>query len=216
MVRSTIIARASDGLPLAASMDDEAEASLSDYKRQAKLIFKKLTPNSEPVCSVESGPFTLHYLVRGSVCYLVICERAFPRKTAFSYLEELSREFQLAYGAEVDRPGLRPYAFIKFDTFMQKTKRVYQNAQSSADLNKISEELSDVSRIVTKNMEDLLWRGDSLDKMSSLSDDLRTQARKYRTDARDLNLQAMYRKYGIPAFFVLVFILVIYIWRYVL
>lgn len=31
-------------------------------------------------------------------------------------------------------------------------------------LNRINDELQDVTRIMTKNMEDLLWRGDSLDR----------------------------------------------------
>lgn len=35
--------------------------------------------------------------------------------------------------------------------------------QGSSGLDKLNEDLQDVSRIMTKNMEDLLWRGDSLD-----------------------------------------------------
>ena len=80
MVRSTIIARASDALPLAASSDDEqvsylfligkgqfqptfrshqTEQTLHEHKQQAKLIFRRINPNSEPRCSIESGPYTL-------------------------------------------------------------------------------------------------------------------------------------------------------------
>lgn len=78
MVRSTIIVRASDALPLAASVDDEqvrlfafhwyhfspfilaqTEQALQEHKQQSKLIFRRITPNSEPRCSIESGPYTL-------------------------------------------------------------------------------------------------------------------------------------------------------------
>lgn len=31
-------------------------------------------------------------------------------------------------------------------------------------MDKLNEDLQDVTRIMTKNMEDLLWRGDSLDR----------------------------------------------------
>ena len=60
MVRSTQIARVSDGLPLAQSVDDDqTEKDLSEYKQQAKLIFRRLGPSAEQGCSIESGNYTL-------------------------------------------------------------------------------------------------------------------------------------------------------------
>ena len=34
-------------------------------------------------------------------------------------------------------------------------------------MDKLNDELQDVTRIMTKNMEELLWRGDSLDRKST-------------------------------------------------
>lgn len=47
------------------------------------------------------------------VCYLTLCEKAYPKKLAFSYLEELQKEFWAEFGNEVGTAA-RPYAFIKF------------------------------------------------------------------------------------------------------
>ena len=59
MVLSTIIARI-DGLPLAASVDDEQlESDLSEYKQQAKVVLRRLTPPAEPKCSIDSGKYVL-------------------------------------------------------------------------------------------------------------------------------------------------------------
>ncbi|CAO0791350.1 Longin-like domain-containing protein [Mucor lusitanicus] len=215
MVKTTIIARISDGLPLAASMDDEqVETELAEYKGQAKTIFKRLNINSEPRCSIESGKYVFHYIIEGSVCYLCICEQSYPRKLAFSYLEELAKEFNMSYGNEVDKPGLRPYAFVKFDTFMQKTKRIYQDTRTQSNLTKLNEDLQDVTRIMTKNMEDLLWRGDSLDRMSTISGELKDSAKMFKDKARHLNLQALYRKYGPPVAIALVILTVLLIRYY--
>ncbi|PVU91938.1 hypothetical protein BB559_003922 [Furculomyces boomerangus] len=212
MVKSTIIARISDGLPLAASMDDEqAESELSEYKNQAKLIFKKINSHSQTMCSIDSEKFIFHYIIEHGVCYLCICEHSFPRKVAFNYLDELAKEFYMSYGTEIENQSLRPYAFIKFDTFMQKTKQIYEDSRTIQSLGKLNENLVDVTKIMTKNMEDLLWRGDSLDRMSSLSDKLRDQSKKYRKDARQLNIDAMYRKYGIPAAIAFIIIFILYI-----
>lgn len=51
---------------------------------------------------------------------------------------------------------------------MSKTARLYRDTRSATassenNLDKLNGELQDVTRIMTKNMEELLWRGDSLD-----------------------------------------------------
>ncbi|GAA5895254.1 hypothetical protein JCM6882_006629 [Rhodosporidiobolus microsporus] len=204
-----IIARATDGLPLAASNDDdEQDPKLPEYKQQAKLIFRRLTPQSEPRCSIESGGCTLHYLIADSIIYLTIADRSYPRKLAFSFLSELSTEFSRSYPPDMSlKPGLRPYAFVKFDTFIQRTKRLYldpRGAEASgkggsvhaSGLDQLNEDLQDVTRIMTKNMEDLLWRGDSLDRMSSMSSSLRDESLKYRKAARKINTDALIRKWA--------------------
>ncbi|KAL0949869.1 hypothetical protein HGRIS_009902 [Hohenbuehelia grisea] len=218
MVRSTIIVRASDALPLAASVDDEeTEQALQEHKQQAKLIFRRISPNSEPRCSIESGSYTLHYLIADNVVFLSIADKSYPRKLAFSYLDELSKEFATSYGPKVE--GVRkPYAFVGFDTFMSKTARLYKDtraatAANASGLDKLNGELQDVTRIMTKNMEELLWRGDSLDRMSHLSTSLRSESEKYRKAARNINFQAMLRQYA-PLGAVGLFLIIFLWWRF--
>jgi hypothetical protein len=65
------------------------------------------------------------------------------------------------------------------DTFISKTTRLYKDSraltqgsgsnQKPNQLDQLNENLQDVTRIMTKNMEDLLWRGDSLDRESPVS-----------------------------------------------
>ena len=63
--------------------------------------------------SMETGPLTFHYIIENNVCYLTLTERAYPKKLAFQYLEELNNEFSRLYGSQIDTVA-RPYAFIKF------------------------------------------------------------------------------------------------------
>ena len=128
-------------------------------------------------------PFS--YLISDNIVYLVITDKSYPRKFAFSYLDELSKEFWTSYGPKVEATR-KPYAFVGFgrlflylvecrihpqltspDTFMSKTARLYQdtrNVAGGSNIDKLNDELQDVTRIMTKNMEELLWRGDSLDR----------------------------------------------------
>jgi vesicle transport protein SEC22 len=48
--------------------------------------------------------------------YLTITDKSYPRKLAFSYLDELAKEFNVTYGPKVE--GVRkPYAFVGFGEF---------------------------------------------------------------------------------------------------
>ncbi|KAK0242966.1 protein transport protein Sec22 [Armillaria nabsnona] len=217
MVRSTIIVRASDSLPLAASVDDEqTEQALQEHKQQSKLICRRITPNSEPRCSIESGQYTLHYLIADNVIFLTIADKSYPRKLAFSYLDELSKEFATTYGPKVESVR-KPYAFVGFDTFMSKTARLYRDTRTAnaaaSGLDRLNDDLQDVTRIMTKNMEELLWRGDSLDRMSQLSTSLRADSEKYRKAARNINWQAMLRQYAPVGAIALILIIFVY-WRF--
>ncbi|KAI0269189.1 protein transport protein Sec22 [Gloeopeniophorella convolvens] len=214
MVRSTIIVRASDALPLAASVDDEqTEQVLQEHKQQAKVLFRRITSNSEPRLSIESGPYTHHYLIADNVVYLTIADKSYPRKLAFSYLDELSKEFSTSYGSKIETTR-KPYAFVGFDTFMSKTARLYQDTRTAnaagSNLDRLNDDLQDVTRIMTKNMEELLWRGDSLDRMSHLSSSLRSESEKYRRAARNINFNAMLRQYAPLG--AIIFIIIILIW----
>ena len=55
------------------------------------------------------------YLIANNVVYLVFTDKSYPRKLAFSYLDELSKEFEVSYGAKVDSVR-KPYAFVGFGT----------------------------------------------------------------------------------------------------
>ena len=47
------------------------------------------------------------------MCYLTLCERSYPKKLAYQYLEELQREFEKVNRSQIETVA-RPYAFIKF------------------------------------------------------------------------------------------------------
>lgn len=42
-----------------------------------------------------------------------MCDRSYPKKLAFQYLEDLKNEFERVNGSQIETAA-RPYAFIKF------------------------------------------------------------------------------------------------------
>lgn len=115
--------------------------------------------------------------------------------------------------------------------------RTMANAKGGGGLDRLNEDLQDVTRIMTKNMEDLLWRGDSLDRaavanvlvpsqammlicpsllhtgMSTMSTSLRDESLKYRKAARNINLHALYRKWAPVGVLGLMFLILLW-WKF--
>ncbi|KAL2878090.1 SNAP receptor [Colletotrichum sp. CLE4] len=248
MIRSTQIARL-DGLMLCASVDDEQqEAALSEVKSQIKQVLRKLTRNSEPQASIESGAYNLKsvysstpplkspsssedveteemrtqhlanllpsrnsYLMDSDITFICITDKSYPRKLAFTYLSDLAREFTTTYPvSQLHSPSLRPYAFMEFDTFINRTKSTYSDSRASQNLDKLNDELRDVTKVMTKNIEDLLYRGDSLDRMGELSSRLRDDSKKYRRAAVRINWELLLKQYGPLG--ALGFIVIVFFW----
>lgn len=154
--------------------------------------------NGEQQTTMLTSPFySLSYLIQDDVCFLCICDRSYPRKLAFTYLADLASEFTTTYAqSQYLSPTLRPYAFVEFDTFIQRTKKLYQDSRASQNLDKLNDELRDVTKVMTKNIEDLLYRGDSLERMGELSGRLREDSKKYRKAAVRINWELLVKQVG--------------------
>ncbi|KAF4379415.1 hypothetical protein G4B88_024863 [Cannabis sativa] len=234
MVKLTMIARVTDGLPLAEGLDDGRDITdVEFYKQQVKALFKNLSRgHNEPSrMSVETGPYIFQLLSRkicliglcmqqmsvlpkfilelmtvllafasthskGRVCYLTMCDRAYPKKLAYQYLEDLKNEFERVNGVGQIETAARPYAFIKFDTFIQKTKKLYQDTHTQRNISKLNDELYEVHQIMTRNVQEVLGVGEKLDQVSQMSSRLTSESRIYADKARDLNRQALIRKWA--------------------
>ncbi|OTF82442.1 vesicle-trafficking protein SEC22b-A-like protein [Euroglyphus maynei] len=142
MVLMTMIARISDGLPLAASIQDDETIgrNIVNYQNQAKHLFRKMNVHSPSQMSIETDPFIFHILNDQQVCYLVLCEKSFSRRIAFSYLEDLQRQFQQDY-------------------MSRKAKKNFTDSRARRNLNQLNSELQDVQKIMVQNIDDVLQRG---------------------------------------------------------
>lgn len=138
------------------------------------------------------------YLLEDHLCYIAITERAYPKKLAQTYLEDIRREFQTSYRREqyLD-PQLRPYSFSEFDRYVERSKKTYQDTRATDNLGRLNDELKDVAQVMTKNIEDLLYRGDSLEKMGDMSSRLREDSAKYKRAAVRINWEKMLENWGV-------------------
>mmetsp|Transcript_6928 Transcript_6928/g.23830 ORF Transcript_6928/g.23830 Transcript_6928/m.23830 type:complete len:167 (-) Transcript_6928:54-554(-) len=144
--------------------------------------------------TVESGNYHFHYLTNAGVCYFTLAEKGYPKKLAYQYLEELKREFTTLYHNEIESVA-RPYAFIKFDKFIQKTRKLYLDTRTQRNMSKLNSELNEVQSIMTKNIQEVLGQGEKLENVTRMSSTLSYESRKYQKNAKALSRQALIKKY---------------------
>lgn len=146
------------------------------------------------------------YLLNDGLCFIAITERAYPKKLAQTYLDDIRTEFQTSYKRDdyLD-PQRRPYSFAEFDRYVERAKKTYQDTRATDNLGRLNDELKDVTQVMTKNIEDLLYRGDSLEKMGDMSSRLREDSAKYKRKAVRINWEKMLENWGVWLALVLFF-----------
>merc|ERR1719482_2687249 len=189
MAHVTYIARSVDGLILTETWDD-ANKITSQLKNQAKQMLKKLN-SMPPRLSVEGvGDFIFHYITKEGVCYLALFDKGYPKNLAFAFLEDIHKLFQEDLKREFGSGSVdyrshietieKPYYFIKFDRQIQKKKLEYRDPSSSKALSRLNENLTEVSSVMRKNIDEILLRGENLDVVGKKASDLKFASKEFK------------------------------------
>ena len=88
------------------------------------------------------------------------------------------------------------YAFLKFEKVINKKRKEFRDSQTKENLDKLKEELLDVSKIMTESFEMILNRDKNLNKIGKLSSDLKDNSKKFKKDAKKLKLMFWLRQYA--------------------
>lgn len=209
-----------DGLILVETWDDQNKIN-AQLKSQAKALLKKLN-SMPPRLSVEGvGDFIFHFVTKEGVCYLALFDKGYPKNLAFSFLEDIHKLFQedlkrefgctagVDYRSHIETIE-KPYYFIKFDRQITKKKSEYKDPNSSKALNRLNDNLTEVSSIMRQNIDEILHRGDNLDTISDKARDLRDTSKQFKDTTRMLSFMTALQKYGVPAVIGLFVLLVLW------
>eukprot|EP00013_Stygamoeba_regulata_P015595 CAMPEP_0177673182 /NCGR_PEP_ID=MMETSP0447-20121125/25789_1 /TAXON_ID=0 /ORGANISM="Stygamoeba regulata, Strain BSH-02190019" /LENGTH=215 /DNA_ID=CAMNT_0019181001 /DNA_START=73 /DNA_END=720 /DNA_ORIENTATION=+ len=207
----TTITRLSDSLPLCASTDTTDQThQLAKAKRSSEQLLQRLTARSPSEMHVECAPYFFLYSIKGDVCYLTIFEQDYPKKLGWSFLTEISQEFDIRNSSDVAR-AVRPYHFIKFDTFIQRTRKQYADARSSENMDRVSDDLGEIHQHLTDTIGNLLERGEKLDSVAEKGESLLRGSARFEKYAHDIN-RSLFRKYAALIVAGVFFFFVVYMW----
>lgn len=219
----TLIARANDGLALLQSGDKYAgltDEEMHVFKSQGKQILNPMSAKNAPLpskVSIDAGRCIFHYMREAGIAYLTLTDKAYPKRLAFLYLEEihttfteqLQREYGDSWRHEVETVP-RPYAFMRFDRYINRKRRDYSDPSSRQNMKKVEEELADIYNITRKNIQEVLNRGERLDNMNEVSSRIRDKSKSFKWGSKKLRMQAQFQKYAPLAAMGFVVLVVVY------
>ncbi|XP_067125399.1 vesicle-trafficking protein SEC22a-like [Centruroides vittatus] len=145
MIIFAMIVRTDDGLPLSASTDvcGQMDKDIKEVRMQIKLVSRHIS-RLEDRCTINLNPHLIHIISSLGISFMALCESTYPPVLAFSFLDELMREFITTYDTSSLNSIIRPYAFIEFDSFIHKTRLKYNSPRSLTtriDLSNLSTEI---------------------------------------------------------------------------
>nr|KAF6478483.1 SEC22-like protein A, vesicle trafficking protein [Molossus molossus] len=129
MIISASVIRVRDGLPLSASTDNEQGTGVQECRKYFKMLSRKLAQLPDR-CTLKTGHYNINFISSLGVSYMMLCTESYPNVLAFSFLDELQKEFITTYNMMKTNTAVRPYCFIEFDNFIQRTKQRYNNPRS--------------------------------------------------------------------------------------
>ncbi|KAG5215850.1 hypothetical protein JEQ12_001426, partial [Ovis aries] len=98
------------------------------YYHYGKFVEKYDT--NPTIADILSCKLIISFISSMGVSYMMLCTENYPNVLAFSFLDELQKEFITTYNMMKTNTAVRPYCFIEFDNFIQRTKQRYNNPRS--------------------------------------------------------------------------------------
>eukprot|EP00529_Nitzschia_sp_RCC80_P033687 CAMPEP_0113517772 /NCGR_PEP_ID=MMETSP0014_2-20120614/42456_1 /TAXON_ID=2857 /ORGANISM="Nitzschia sp." /LENGTH=201 /DNA_ID=CAMNT_0000415029 /DNA_START=371 /DNA_END=975 /DNA_ORIENTATION=- /assembly_acc=CAM_ASM_000159 len=192
----TQIARLSDGLPLVALMTPGPSLPVTPQdQQQAKQLVRKITSSQTKMSIDANDGKTFCYMTRESLCFLVMTESKYPKRLASG-------------GGEIDQTA-RPFRFIHYDPAVQRKQKEFQDERLQRS--KLNDDLSEIQSIMKKNITDILDRGEKLDNVQNISQDLMSKSSNFKWGTRKLTLQARIQQYAPIIVIVLIVLFVVYV-----
>ncbi|XP_053324274.1 vesicle-trafficking protein SEC22c [Spea bombifrons] len=121
------VVRLQDGLPLSASNDFHANKQILECKKKLKALCPTLS-RKPARGTARLSELCIHFCSAGVISSLMICPDSCPPAVAFCFLDEILWEFSASYNSTAIALASRPYAFLEFDSVIQRVKHNFNSA----------------------------------------------------------------------------------------
>lgn len=171
-----------------------------------KGVFSKIT--SGRLHQIDQGKQVVRIITDNGMNFACLADSSVDSKRQVSFLEELQRQWVRKYGqgtqnfAENQKNG-------EFGPTIQSSLSAF-NSEQGHKIAIIKENIMQAQEAMTKNLEEALKRGDSLEAMENKANELNNHAQQFERSTKDLKRKMCFQKYR--WYFLGALIVVVLIW----
>jgi len=129
MIYYAMVIRSRDGLTLSASTESETLREVREAKGSLKMLARKIKSFPDR-CTLRLNPHVIYFITSLGVSYVLLCEANYPCVLAFSFLNELMKEFIVLYNTSLINNVVRPYSLMEFDNTIYKLRQRYNSPRT--------------------------------------------------------------------------------------
>ena len=139
-----------------------------------------------------------HYMGRDGIAYLAVADADAGRRIPFAFLAQLESSFHQMGGLD-GTGGPMPSNLSSFSTTMDELRHQFNETPDADPIQRAQAELGSVKDIITKNVEQILSRGEQLDLLVDRTDSAAHQSLAFRRRAVSLRREMWWRNTRIVA-----------------
>jgi len=190
----TTILRVRDKLPLCGTSD--LTPLMKKLSQKAKPVQKNISSHLKRQI-IEAGEHYFAYIIERDICMFVICERDYSKKICFTYLREVSRQFNYKYSNEIYKAS-SPYSFLDFSSDLRNLRKAYLNSSNSSGAERLQRNLEDITGIMRSNLKEIVDRGYSLENLRGQTEEMGRQSDRFKKKAKSIKCNLMYTRVAVP------------------
>lgn len=152
-----------------------------NYETPSLSILENLVSTRETRISYEVGSHVYHVVISGPLRYLCVSDPVFDRGLAFGCLAELETRLHNTPGLAERAEYVGPYA-LRGD-FSGEIASVLELYSSNDKLDHLQSQVKSVTGVMTRNLERVMQRGETLDDLEDRSQRLAHSSTDFRQSA---------------------------------
>ncbi len=177
------------------------------FEQSSQAVLEGLQPTVNMI-SYESSSHVYHIMVSGGLRYVCVTDKVFDRQVAFGFLRELERQL-ISANLRERATYAGPYALRQeFGSVMNTQLLKYS---SGDQLDHLQDRVSEVTGVMTENIEKVMRRGEALEDLTDRSSLLADSSTDFRHSSNKLRKKLFWKsvKMWVILIIVLVVILVV-------
>ena len=145
------------------------------------VLLAKISPSDERM-SLVAGEYNCHYVNDSGIITMAIADPTFDRAVMFEFLEKVSNSFKIQYGSRANSA----IAYAMNAEFCLVIANEMKRYNDPVKIDVLQNEVKQVKGIMSKNIEELVNRGERLDLLVEKTENLDTNSVTFRTRSRSL------------------------------